>query len=65
MKTKENNLEDKSKIYMVYDWSNECIKILSKDKTKALAKVGKDALFGDCIDNYKLIEINLDEVEDD
>ena len=43
MKTKENK-----KIYMVYDWSNECIKILSKDKTKALAKVGKDALFGDC-----------------
>lgn len=60
MKTKENK-----KIYMVYDWSNECIKILSKDKTKALAKVGKDALSGDCIDDYKLIEINLDEVEDD
>lgn len=57
--------EEKSKIYMIYDWSNECIKILSKDKTKALAKVGKDALFGDCIDDYKLIEINLDEVEDD
>lgn len=57
MKTKENK-----KIYMVYDWSNECIKILSKDKTKALAKV---ALSGDCIDDYKLIEINLDEVEDD
>ncbi len=60
MKTKENK-----KIYMVYDWSSECIKILSKYKTKALAKVAKDALFGDCIDDYKLIEIDLDEVEDD
>ena len=65
MKTKENNLEDESKIYMVYDCSNECIKILSKDKTKALAKVGKDALLGGCINDYKLIEINLDEVEND
>ena len=65
MKIKENNLEDKSKIYMVYDWSDECIKILSKDKTKALAKVGEDVLHGNCTDDYKLIEINLDEVEDD
>ncbi|OFJ69698.1 hypothetical protein HMPREF2852_06605 [Anaerococcus sp. HMSC065G05] len=57
--------EEKSKIYMIYDWSSECIKILYKYKTKALAKVAKDALFGDCIDDYKLIEIDLDEVEDD
>lgn len=58
--------EEKSKIYMIYDWSSECIKILSKYKTKAFAKVvAKDVLFGDCIDDYKLIEIDLDEVEDD
>lgn len=60
--------EEKSKIYMIYDWLSECIKILSKYKTKALAKVAKvakGALFGDCIDDYKLIEIDLDEVEDD
>ena len=65
MKIKENNLEEKSKIYMIYDCSNECIKILSKDKTKAFAKVGKDALLRGCINDYKLIEINLDEVDDD
>lgn len=56
---------ENKKIYLVYDWSDESIKMLSYDRTKALAKVGKDALFGDCIDDYKLIEINLDEVEDD
>lgn len=57
--------EEKSKIYIVYDCSDESIKRLSKYKTKALAKVSRDALFGERIDNYKLIEINLDEVEDD
>ena len=57
--------EEKSKIYIVYDCSDESIKRLSKYKTKALAKVSRDSLFGERIDNYKLIEINLDEVEDD
>lgn len=64
MKSKENNLEEKLKIYMIYDWSDECIKILSKNKTKALAKIGEDVLCGDCVDDYKLIEINLDGVEE-
>ena len=70
-KTPIDEREEESKIYMIYDWLSECIKILSKYKTKALAKVSKvakdakDALFGDCIDDYKLIEIDLDEVEDD
>lgn len=57
--------EEKSKIYIVYDCSDESIKRLSKYKIKSLAKVSRDALFGERIDNYKLIEINLDEVEDD
>lgn len=61
----EDREEEKSKIYIVYDCSDESIKRLSKYKTKALAKVSRDALFGERIDNYKLIEINLDEVEDD
>lgn len=55
---------ENKKIYLVYDWSDESIKMLSYDRTKALAKFGEDVLVGDCIDNYKLIEIDLDEVEE-
>lgn len=60
MKTEENK-----KIYMVYDWANENIELLSYNKTKILAKIGEYTLAGGIMDNYKIIEINLDEVEDD
>ena len=33
------------------------------ESEKALAKIGEDFLSGDAIDNYKLIENNLDEVD--
>ena len=51
-------------IYVVYDWSDEEIKRISRDENKALAKMGIDFLSGDDIDNYKLLEINLDKIED-
>ena len=58
----DKKLEDK--VYIVYDWSMEEVKITTRSKEKALAKIGEDFLSGDLIDNYKLIENNLDEVED-
>ena len=50
---------------MLYDRTDECIKLLTYDETKVFAKIGKDTMNGEIIDNYKIIEINLDEVEDD
>lgn len=51
-------------IYILYDWTDECIKLLTYDETKVFAKIGKDTMNGEIIDNYKIIEINLDEVEE-
>lgn len=51
-------------LYILYDWTDECIKLLTYDETKVFAKIGKDAINGEIIDNYKIIEINLDEVEE-
>ena len=55
---------ENKKIYMLYDWTDECIKLLTYDKTKVFAKIGEDTLNGEIIDNYKIIEINLDEVKE-
>lgn len=49
---------------MLYDWTDECIKLLTYDEKKVFAKIGKDTIEGEIIDNYKIIEINLDEVEE-
>lgn len=51
-------------IYVIYDWSMDEIKRVSYDRYKALAKVGFDVLSGDDVDNYKFLEINLDEIKD-
>lgn len=48
-------------LYIVYDWSDETIKIASYNREKAYAKVGEDFLAGDCIDNYQVIEVNLED----
>ena len=57
----EKKLENK--VYIIYDWSMEEVKIATRSKEKALAKIGEDFLSGYTIGNYKLIEINLDEVD--
>lgn len=51
-------------LYILYDWTDECIKLLTYDEPKVFAKIGKDTINGEIIDNYKIIEINLDEVEE-
>lgn len=61
--TKEKMTEEKI-IYVVYDWADDEIKKVSYDRYKALAEIGFDFLSGDDIDNYKFLEINLDELED-
>ncbi len=61
--TKEKNNKRKI-IYVVYDWADDEIKKVSYDRYKALAEIGFDFLSGDCIDNYKFLEINLDEIKD-
>lgn len=52
------------KLYILYDWSNEEKLRVSYSKDKILAKIGESAFDGEFIDNYKIIEIDLDEVED-
>lgn len=52
-------------VYVVYDWADDEIKKVSYDRNEALATFGFDFLSGDDIDNYKFLEINLDELEED
>lgn len=60
---KEKMAKDKI-VYIVYDWASDEIKKVSYDRYKALAEIGFDFLSGDCIDDYKFLEINLDEIKD-
>lgn len=52
-------------IYMLYDWTDEIIKLLAYDKEQIYIEVGKDAMAGEIIDDYKIIEIDLNEVENE
>ena len=61
---KNVKMGDKEKIYIVYDWASDEVKRVSYNSDKAYAKFGEDFLYGDVIENYKLIEINLNEVEE-
>lgn len=62
-KTKENN-QEKEILYIIFDYSNDEVKAASKDKTKAFERIGNDFLSGYSIGGYRLIEINLNEVEE-
>lgn len=62
-KTKENN-QEKEILYIILDYSNDEVKAASKDKTKVFERIGNDFLSGYSIDGYRLIEINLNEVEE-
>lgn len=59
MKTKEL----KDKLFIVYDWTDEEVKIATRNSDKAYAKIGQDLLAGDIVEEYRLIEIDLSEVE--
>lgn len=52
------------KLYILYDWSLEKIITFSKRKEAVLAKIGEDVMLGEYVDNYKIIEIDLDEVQE-
>lgn len=52
------------KIYILYDWSNEEVIISSKRKEAILARIGENAMDGEYIDNYKIIEIDLGGLEE-
>ncbi len=60
MKEDKNN----KKIYIVYDWGCSQVKRATYNRDKAYAKFGEDFLDGEVIENYQLIEIDLDEVEE-
>ena len=47
-------------LYVVYDWSDEMIKATSYSREKAYAKVGEDYLAGECTDDYRVIEVDLE-----
>lgn len=56
---KENKI-----IYILFDWATEQTIISSYTKTKVLAKIGECVLCGDCVDNFKIVELDLNEVEE-
>ena len=53
-----------NKVYIICDLSIEEVIIATRSREKVLVKIGEDFLSGYAIDNYNLIEIDLDEVED-
>lgn len=48
-------------LYIVYEWTNRTIKVISCNRDKAYAKVGEDFLAGENIDDYHVIEVNLED----
>lgn len=62
---KESNLEEANKLYIVFDSCEDIVRFVCKSKTLALARIGEDALNEEYVDEYKIIEIDLDEVEDE
>lgn len=53
-----------NKIFLLYCFSSENLIKASKSKEKVLSKIGEDFLAGGIISNYKVIEIDLDEIEE-
>lgn len=62
MKNIERKLNDESKVFIIYDWSSEEVKIVTYNSDKAYAQIGQDVLAGDNVDEYRFIEIDLNEV---
>lgn len=62
---KERNLEETNKLYIVFDSCEDIVRFVCKSKTLALARIGEDVLNEEYVDEYQIIEIDLDEVEDE
>lgn len=61
---KNVKLENKEKIYIVYDWIEKEVKVVTYDLNEAYSKIGKDAMAGIDIEDYRLKEINLDDLDE-
>lgn len=48
-------------LYIVYEWTDRTIKVVSCNRDKAYAKIGEDFLAGENIDDYHVIEVNLED----
>lgn len=56
--------ENKEKIYIVYDWIEKEVKVITYDLNEAYSKIGKDSMAGIDIEDYRLKEINLDDLDE-
>ena len=50
-------------LYILYFWPDQKIITASFIKEKVMAKVGEDAMNGEFVDDYHILEIDMDEVE--
>ena len=57
-------MKEKKIIYVLFDWATEQIITSTQTKMKALAGIGECVLCGDCVDNFKLVEVDVSEVEE-
>lgn len=57
-------MKENKMLYVLYDWANEKTIISTYSIIKVLAKIGECLSYGDCVDNFKIVEINLNEVKD-
>lgn len=57
-------MKENKMLYILYDWVAEKTILSTYSEIKALAKIGECFLCGDCVDNFKIVEIDLNEVED-
>ena len=53
-----------NKIFLLYSCGSGKLIKVSRSKEKVLTKIGADFLAGGIISNYKVIEVDLDEIEE-
>ena len=66
--SKGDNVETKEqeiKIYILYDWIENEVLMVSFDKNSIFAKVGQDAMTGVDISDYRLKSVFLSDLNDE
>ena len=47
-------------LYIVYEWTDRTVKVVSCNKDKAYAKIGEDFWAGENTEDYHVIEVDLE-----
>ena len=62
---KDYHFGNVKKVYVVYDGFDDLIRLVCKTKKEAMSRISIGAQYGDYIDEYKIIEVDLDKTTND